>query len=93
VTARDPLKLISQLEAEEVEFDQQKLKKMYRIAISLSEDGGKIEEEALGEDIFEAVRTAKEKLLKTLADIQDQVISNQERKIQIDMAVGGGHIH
>jgi hypothetical protein len=93
VIARDPLKLISRFEADGLEFDQTKLKTMYRIAISLSEDGGKIEEEGLAEDIYVAIRMAKEKLLKSLQEIQDQIISNTERKIQINEAVGGGHVH
>lgn len=93
VIARDPLKLITRFEADGVEFDHTKLRTMYRIAISLSEDGGKIEEEGLHEDLYAAIRIAKEKLLKSLSEIQDQVISNTERKIQIDTAVGGGHVH
>jgi ribosome-associated translation inhibitor RaiA len=93
VIARDPLKLISRFEADGLEFDHTKLKTMYRIAISLSEEGGKIEEEGLAEDIYMAIRMAKEKLLKSLQEIQDQVISNTERKVQINDAVGGGHVH
>jgi ribosome-associated translation inhibitor RaiA len=93
VIARDPLKLISRFEADGVDFDHTKLKTMYRIAISLSEDGSKIEEEGLDEDVYVAIRIAKEKLLKALTEIQDQVISNTERKIQINTAIGGGHVH
>lgn len=93
VIARDPLKLITRFEADGVEFDHTKLKTMYRIAISLSEEGGKIEEEGLNEDVYLAIRQAKEKLLKALVEIQDQVISNTERKIQINTAVSGGQIH
>lgn len=93
VIARDPLRLISRYEADGIEYDHTQLKKMFRIAITLIEDGSKLEEEAVHEDIYVAIRLAKEKLLKVLIDIQDQVVTNQERKIQIDTAVGGGHVH
>lgn len=93
VIAKDPLRLITRLENEGVEFDRKKLKTMFRISITLMEDGSKLEEEGLHENIFEAIKMAKDKLLKQLNEIQDQIISNQERKIQIDSAVGGGHVH
>ena len=93
VIARDPLKLITRFEADGIDFDHTKLKTMYRIAISLSEDGGKIEEEGLNEDVYLAIKQAKDKLIKTLTEIQDQVISNSERKVQINSAVNGGQIH
>lgn len=53
---------------------------MHRISISLTEDGAKIEEEALHEDIFTAIRQAKDKLLVILAEMQDQAITNQDRQ-------------
>lgn len=93
VVAKDPLKLISRFEADGIQYDHSKLKTMHRISITLAEDGGKLEEEAVHEDIYSAIRLAKEKLLKTLIEIQDRVVTNQERKMQIDTAVGGGHIH
>jgi ribosome-associated translation inhibitor RaiA len=84
VIAKDPLKLISQLEAEGTDYDRVELKKMYRISISLSEEGAKIEEEGLAENIYDAIRIAKDKLVKVLSEIQDNVISNQDRTIQIN---------
>jgi hypothetical protein len=84
VIAKDPLKLISQFEANGTSYERSNLKKMYRISISLSEDGARIEEEGLSENIFEAIRIAKEKLIKVLSEIQDSVISNQDRTIQIN---------
>lgn len=84
VVARDPLKLIPTFEAEGKEFNTKELRAKYRIAISLSEDGSKIEEEAVADTIIEAIHLAKEKLMKTLAEIQDSAISNQDRTIQIN---------
>ncbi len=93
VLAKDPLKLITQLEADGVNYDRTQLKKMYRISISLTEEGAKIEEEGLHEDIYEAIRIAKDKLLKALTEIQDDVISNQDRHMQINEALAGGSVH
>ncbi len=84
VVARDPLKLIPTLEAEGKEFNTKELRAKYRIAISLSEDGSKIEEEAVADSLIEAIHLAKEKLMKTLSEIQDSAISNQDRTIQIN---------
>ena len=93
VTAKDPLKLISKYEADGVDYERTTLKKMHRISICVAEDGAKIEEEALHEDIFGAIRLAKEKLVKTLEEIQDSVISNQDRHAQINTALKAGGIH
>lgn len=88
VIAKDPTKLVSQDAYSEV--DPKSLKKYWRIAISLTEEGTTIEEEGVHEDIYVAIRLAKESLVKTLSEIQDQVISNQDRVIQIKSALEGG---
>jgi hypothetical protein len=93
VIAKDPLKLISHFEANGEEYDRTDLKKMYRISISLTEDGTKLEEEGLDENIFEAIRLAKDKLLKVLTEIQDHVISNQDRAMQINTVRESGNVH
>lgn len=94
VVAKDPLKLISQLEADGQDYDRTELRQMYRISISLMEDGAKIEEEGLAEDIFEAIKMAKEKLIKVLSEIQDSVVSNQDRTQQINSILQhSGTIH
>jgi hypothetical protein len=84
VVAKDPLKLIPTYEAEGKDIDPKELKTKFRISISLSEDGSKIEEEAVGDSIIEAVHLAKEKLLKVLGELQDNAISSQDRTIQIN---------
>ena len=104
VVAKNPLELLSQVdeEAENVThaFDLQSLpkktilKKMYRIAISLTESGQKIESEAIHENIYDAIRLAKEHLVDTLTKIQDDIISSQDRHMQIRHALAsGGDVH
>ena len=93
VIAKDPLKLITQLEADSVDYDRTELKKMYRISISLSEDGAKLEEEGLHEDIYKAIKIAKDKLLKVLSEMQDSAISTQDRAMQINEALSNGTVH
>ena len=94
VIAKDPLKLLSQNDSNGVDLpEHKKLRQMYRIAISLTEDGTKVEEEALHDDIFEAIRLAKEKLIATLSQIQNEMISAQDRQDQINRSLAGGMVH
>lgn len=86
VIAKDPIKLVKKLEEEGHDVDEEQLAKMFRISISLTEDGTKIEEEALHENVFEAIREAKDKMMKNLAEIQNSVISSSERAQQIQDA-------
>lgn len=91
VVAKDPLKL-AQLERFE-DMDSNELKKLWRISIRLSEDGSEIAEEGVHEDIYQAIHLAKQHLLKTLSDIQDSVISTQDRMLQINNALAGTQLH
>lgn len=93
VMAKDPLKLKSKLEAEGETVSSHKLSKMFRISIVLKEDETKLQEEGLHEDIFEAIKMAKSKLIKKLEAIQDQVISQQERIEQINQALTNPNVH
>lgn len=94
VVAKDPLKLISQLDANGDELDRKELKKMHRISISLVEDGTKIEEEGLAEDIYDAIKMAKDKLIAVLSELQDSAISSQDRTVQINTILEhSGTIH
>ncbi len=93
VIAKDPAKLALQYESENKEFDPVELSKMYRISISLAEDGGKLEAEGLHLDVFEAIKIAKENVLKKLALIQDSVISQQDRLIEINHVLSNRHLH
>lgn len=91
VVARDPMKLIREDGHEEI--DPKKLRRYWRFAIILSEDGTQIEEEGFHEDIYVALRMAKDKLLKTLGEIQDQVVTTQDRVMQIQNALAGHQLH
>jgi len=88
VIAKDPLKMRSQLIAEGQEISKQELSKMYRIAITLKEDGSQIHEEALHSDVFEAIKLAKQKLIQKLEAIQEHVLSQSDRIEQINQALG-----
>ncbi|MFN8790708.1 MAG: hypothetical protein ACK5Y2_04555 [Bdellovibrionales bacterium] len=93
VMVKDPLKLRVQLETEGKSISKKRLAKMYRIAIVLKEEETKISEEALADDIFEAIKMAKAKLIKKLEAIQDHVISHQDRLEQINQALTNPNIH
>lgn len=93
VVARDPRKLALQLETDGHDIDPLKLRDMYRIAIVLKEDDTKIQAEGLHEDIFEAIRIAKETLLKKLVEIHDTVVSQSDRQEQINFALSNPQLH
>ncbi|MEK2646921.1 hypothetical protein [Bdellovibrio sp. BCCA] len=84
VVARDPKKLALQYETDGKEFTREGLKKLYRIAIVLNESGTTVEAEGVHQDIFEAIKAAKDNLLTKLVAIQDSVISQQDRIIEIN---------
>lgn len=84
VVARDPKKLALQYETDGREFNKADLKKLYRIAVVLKEDDASVEAEGVHEDIFQAIILAKDNLLKKLIEIQDNVISQQDRISEIN---------
>jgi ribosome-associated translation inhibitor RaiA len=93
VVARDPRKLAIQLETDGKDVDPSKLSQMYRIAIILKEDDTKIQGEGLHEDIYEAIRIAKERLLEKLIAIHNEVISQSDRQEQINFALSNPQLH
>jgi ribosome-associated translation inhibitor RaiA len=104
VVAKNPLGLLTEMDDPDENtafafdlFDLPKkgaLKKMYRIAISITESGSRIEAEGLHENIYEAISSAKAKLLHTLDEIQNDVVSAQDRHMQIRQAMAaGGSLH
>ena len=93
VILKDPKKLALQFEAEGKEVDLADLDSHYRISISLKEGDAKITAEGLDKDIFTAIRIAKDKLMKRLAAIQDNVVSQQERNMAIHHATQNTMIH
>lgn len=65
----------------------------YRIAIVLKEGDSSIEAEAFHNDIFEAIRLAKENLIARLLEIQEEVESPQDRINAIKDASENKQIH
>lgn len=93
VVARDPNDLSLQYETEAKDFDPEKLKNLYRIAIVLTESDTTMEAEGVHEDIYEAIKLAKDNLLKELIAIQDSVISQQDRIIEINHYLQSHNLH
>lgn len=90
VIAKNPLRLLKGGETDHLP-DREKLKTMYRISISLAEDGTKIEAEGLHEDIYSAIKIAKDNVLRQLEEMYDKVVSAKERQMQIHSAINGGN--
>lgn len=93
VVARDSNELSVQYETEGKEFSQEDLKNLYRIAIVLTDNGTSVEAEGVHEDIYEAIKLAKDNLLKELISIQDSVISQQDRIIEINHYLQSHNLH
>lgn len=93
VVARDPKKLAIQYETDGKDFTPEDLKKLYRIAIVLNESGTKVEAEGVHEDIYQAIKMAKDQLLKELVAIQDSVVSQQDRIIEINHYLQHPNLH
>jgi ribosome-associated translation inhibitor RaiA len=93
VVARDPRKLALQLETDGKDMESTKLREMFRIAIVLREEDTKLEGEGFHEDVYEAIRMAKENLMKKLAEIHDNVISQSDRIEQINFALSNPQLH
>jgi ribosome-associated translation inhibitor RaiA len=62
---------------------------VHRISISLKEDGVEVEQEATHENIYEAIRLSKQKLIDTLAEMQNSAISSVDRNQEIQGALAG----
>jgi ribosome-associated translation inhibitor RaiA len=93
VISKDPRKLIRKYEAEEIEFDLETLMNQYRISISLKEGEAKLVAEGMDQDIFTAIRLAKENLMQKLMKIQDSVVTQQERNMAVYNALQNTMIH
>ncbi len=76
---------------EEVDEDLKKLK--FRIAIILKDGEHSIEAEAYNNDIFEAIRMAKDLLVNRLIEIQEEVESPKDRIAAIQQASDNKTIH
>lgn len=93
VTAKNPRKLALQYESENKDFDMKELSKMYRIAISISEEGHSVSAEGVHHDIYSAIKLAKDNLMLKLMEIHDSVVSQQDRIIEINHIMQSGTLH
>ncbi|WP_413558845.1 hypothetical protein [Bdellovibrio sp. HCB209] len=93
VVARNPKKLALQYEAEGKEFNRRDLSKLYRIAIVLTEGDAKVEAEGVHEDIYLAIKLAKDNLMLRLMEIQDSVVSHQDRLVEINHYLQNQNVH
>lgn len=93
VMAKDPTKLASFYDESGISINKSALKKMYRIAIILTEAGATAEAEGIDGNLFEAIRKAKQNLLKQLVEIQDSVISQSDRNSEVHQYLHQTTIH
>lgn len=92
VIARDPKYLDPEDDQEPSERNSFVISN-YRIAIVLKEDESSIEAEASHDDIFEAIKSAKELLILKLLEIQSEMETSQERLVAIQQAANSDQIH
>ncbi len=91
VIARDPLLK----DHEDIEEDAISTEKnlSHRIVIILKEDNSSIEAEAFHDDIYEAIKLAKEKLVSELLAIQSEIENSQDRLVAIQQASSSDQVH
>jgi hypothetical protein len=65
----------------------------YRIAIVLKDGDASIEAEAFNDDVFDAIRQAKEKLVARLIEIQEEMENPQDRIKAIQEASDNTQVH
>lgn len=78
--------------AEDV-VDDENPSQLHRIAIILKDEDSSIEAEAFHENIYEAIKLAKEKLIAELIEIQNEVESPNDRLQAIQQASSNSQIH
>lgn len=93
VIAKDPQKLAMDFEISGEHKSKIDLARLHRISIMLRDEDTQIHEEASHENIFEAIRLAKTKLLGKLVLIQDQVISKEDRIEELQQAMQNNSKH
>lgn len=87
VIAKDPQKLAMEFELKGQGRSSGQLACLHRVAIRLKDGDSSIQQEAHHENIYEAIRLAKEKLLLRLDEIQNEVISKKDRIDEINQAL------
>lgn len=93
VIAKDPQKLAMEFELKGQGRSASQLSLLHRVSIRLKDGDSVIQEEAHHENIYEAIRLAKEKLLNRLDEIHDKVVSKKDRIDEINQALQNQHKH
>lgn len=92
VIAKDPKDIKEESFTEDIDVEELRTYK-HRIAIVLKEHDTSIEAEAYHDDIYEAIKLAKDSLLNRLIEIQEEVESPSERLEAIKLASANQQIH
>lgn len=90
VIARNPTEVPEGSDAEEFELPEESYK--HRIAIILQEGETTIEAEAYHDDIFNAIRLAKDSLLERLTEIEDEV-EPRAKRVTTSKRPGNNQLH
>ena len=91
VIARDPA--LKDNEDSEIENSAAVKNCAHRIVIILKEDDSSIEAEAFHDDIYAAIKLAKDKLVGDLLAIQNEIENSPERLNAIQQAGGSDQVH
>lgn len=92
VIARDPQLCACDLDIE-IEAPEKLKPANHRIVIILKEGEISLEAEAFHDNIFEAIKLAKEKLVIELLAIQNEIENSQERLMAIQQAGNPNQVH
>ncbi len=92
VVSKDPMKSNSALLGE-CDVNRKDLPDMLRIAVTLSDQGAQITEEALALNVFDALKMAKEKMVRRLDLLHNEITSKQERIVQLEAAKKSTLLH
>jgi hypothetical protein len=93
VVAMDATLLHRKLKKNGKSVSKAKLSEYHRIQLSLVDEGARISSEGLDKNIYVAMKKAKEKMLSHLAQIQNTVMSEQERLTQLRLAQQSKILH
>lgn len=93
VVSKDPTLLQKRLLSRGKKVSKKRLSEMHRIELSLSDEGTTVSAEALDRNIFTAIQKAKERLVAHLIQIQNSVMSEQDRIIQMQNAQLNSNVH
>jgi hypothetical protein len=86
VVSKDPSLSHDDDLGEHKKLNKKQLAAMLRIAVTLSDQGTQITEEGLAENVFDALKIAKDKMVKRLDLLHNEITSKHERFVQLEAA-------